>query len=41
MRLISHRLQDRQAAGLMETISGTVPFTVFAPTDDALKATYQ
>jgi len=27
-----------QAAGLVETLSGTVPFTVFAPTDDAFKA---
>ena len=27
-----------QAAGLVETLSGTGPFTVFAPTDDAFKA---
>jgi len=27
-----------KAAGLVETISGTGPFTVFAPTDDAFKA---
>jgi uncharacterized surface protein with fasciclin (FAS1) repeats len=27
-----------KAAGLVETLSGTGPFTVFAPTDDAFKA---
>jgi len=27
-----------KAAGLAETLSGTGPFTVFAPTDDAFKA---
>ena len=27
-----------QAAGLVETLSGTGPFTVSAPTDDAFKA---
>ena len=37
-RLVQDAARGRQAAGLVETLEGKGPFTVFAPTDEAFAA---